>query len=282
MKSIEKNVAVKFVGEGVKDTDLGFLRECKVQDVFACILALATSNRDIARLNNLLPSNCQVFGSDIASLEKVRSIMYGGSPPNSNVRPSDEVCQQMLTAMLGKKSLCGYYFWATSQGRDECEMSGIPYSEIIFSVRERQGHGGEHFHSTLFGEPIDIGIYISREDRSKVGVRFTIWEKEISCDFAHSICANSALMSAPHSGFRTSSSVKGRETDFWLVFDSEPFMDLIKEEWKHSEEKPSYGKVLVVQEGFIEFLTEKLTEAGFTSDVLGPISPILPVPDSDE
>ncbi|MBU0732502.1 hypothetical protein KKC88_06545 [Patescibacteria group bacterium] len=238
---------------------LGFLEECGVLEAYFLILAMATNQRDIEILHDLLPENCQVFGEHLCQLRKIRKEMYkddSAKMKSPSIRLDNDVAKRILERVLNDQTLAPLYAELVNSGRDQvCPISYINAHDVVFSHIERSGYGGgRHFTCVLFGEVLEISVCLAN-DRESVGVKLCAWHYELTPNWVYRMRQNQALATAMQTGHKYYDGRRGEEVSFWFEFEADDFLPYFQEETTNDQIDE-----WVAKPGFCAFLEQKLRE----------------------
>lgn len=247
-----------------------------LRHAYMMVVTLATSQKDVERVHNLLPDNCQLFQEHMSLLRDVRSRLYNGNPPNDGRRPSDPLCEMLLLHACEGNDLTRWYMDVLLEGRKHCEISGISNHVTVYSHRDRSGHGGRHFYSTLFGLDVEVGVCFSTDFKT-LGVYIVTCQTPLNRPFVEKARRCEALAATQHNAFCCHGS-RGYEHDYWFLFDAESygeiFRDLVEEQLVN-DDYPYAPKIWVARDGFTEQVWQALSDAGLGTN-LAPLQPVLP------
>lgn len=267
------------------DRQFGFLNNEEMQfggdmhHAYLTLLALATSARDLERLHQYFPENCQLLRDDLNALKKFWRAQCDRSQSCVGVRLlSDDSVKRILAMQCDRKSLCEYYVDRLLANR---ESSHFPDDESTYwnnrtsvplwgkkkdsTSEEEYGYFEMRVHGITCG-----GWCALSQDREKLLVRIEVPSRALTATNTYQ------LLSIPKTPWWSRSP---DEVPFCLMAPAAPFLELIgstpllpfaeQAEYITAEMLAQDGYVAYVRDGFCGQLKHSLIAIGVPVEIVG-------------
>lgn len=240
------------------------------EPLFLTLLGMARSVRDVRRLHQLLPTDCQLSRDDLIALEEFwKDHFHYDANKQASPNIDSDVAFCIFDRLIPPYRLRAYYRRVIEQDRPNIANPGsssqIYKYQRILSNPERICRGYTHFVAVMqLGVGLECGAYVS-ETRDKVIIFFSLWEGKLDECLTHSII-QLPVYSLINQG-RSASSVNGTEINLAYLFnpvDILPHLDQLDHTKDHSDD-------YVAKESFCPFLLKKLQTMGLPIIRLDPI-----------